>query len=415
MSSVRNRLYLVICGVGIALEYFDFIIFALLAPYIGDNFFPNSQKNAQLLQAFMVFSVGYIVRPVSAVVLGMISDVYGRKNALMLSILCMAFATVIIGVLPGYNSIGIAAPVLLVVARVIQGISHGAEMPLAITYISELNLSKKEFKCSLIYTFASVGAICSLVFCYLLENNFSSGEISSWGWRLPFLSGGLLAIVAIIFRYYALETPEFMNLPKVSKKNLLNDLFKNVKKILIGALVTFPVAIIVILGLFMPNAMQKFFAYEAKLAFKLSLIGMCYYTIVLPILGYMYKGEYRYRIYITSGVSMSIVVIFTFLSNLSSYITVLLFIIMFKTILASLGATYPMILANLFTTNHRNTAVAIGYNMAFSVAALLPTLCLNVVSNADELAIFFIILFTVIAIISVLAGIISKKYSVSSF
>lgn len=405
MSTInpKNYLYVAICSVGIAVEYFDFIIFALLAPYIGINFFPSDNPNTQLLEVFMVFAIGYVVRPISGVVLGVLSDIYGRKNALMISILCMAFATFSIGILPNYSSIGILAPIILVILRVVQGITHGAEMPIAITYISELNIKHKEFSCSLLYTFASFGAICSLLFCYYLENIMVESEIVQWGWRLPFMSGGVLAVIGVLFRLYAVETPEFKNLQTSNKKITYIDLVNNIKNILTGMLVTFPVALLVILGLFMPTMMYKFLAFDKETAFEISLIGMCYYTFILPTLGYFYNAHYKYIIYRVTAFCYILLVLYLLAFNLHGYIPVLLFILTFKTVLASFGATYPMILARLFNSKYRNTAVAIGYNLAFSMAAFMPSICLHLANSITSLLVILSIIFIGFSAIGVIA------------
>ncbi len=396
--------YILICCVGVAVEYFDFIIFALLAPYIGENFFPGEHESVQLLKTFMIFSLGYIVRPIGGVFLGHLSDKFGRKKILVSSIILTAIATLGIGSIPSYQEVGVLATAMLVVFRVIQGIAHGAEKPIAITYISELHIDRKGFYCSLLYSSASFGGVCSLVFCFLLEKYLSDSEIVSWGWRLPFISGGFLAVLGIVFRYYAMESPVFNNLGRYKNEKILEQLMNNISNIIVGTLITLLVACLVVMGLFIPSFLNNYLQIPHEEAFQLSLIGKIYYACILPILGFLYSYGSRKKIFTYSAVVILVSTYFiTQLLIINTYYSVLLYIVLLKTLLASLGASYPIMLSELFEDKFRNTGVAISYNIAFSISSLLPLLFLKNMKNITDDLYIIIMSFMLISLMALFA------------
>ncbi len=402
--------YSLLCSVGVAIEYFDFIVFALLAPYISKNFFPQADYGIQLIETFMVFSLGYLVRPLSGILLGMLSDKFGRKKALLVSIGLMASATITIGITPNYYSIGSMATVILVICRLLQGVAHGAEMPIAITYISELDFKHKGLQCSLLYSAASIGAICSLTLCYLLEYNLSDVQILDWGWRVPFLLGGTLAFVGILLRYFAIESPVFAKLEEPKNTMFLSEVKTNYKSLFVAFTITLLVSCLVIMGLFLPTFLNKYLGISHEAAFRLTLIGMIYYTIILPIFGWIYTAYSRWSCYFITAYIIAISSIFIFNLLLSdSYFKILFFIIMLKTLLASLGASYPMMLTELFSNKFRNTGIAISYNLAFSIGACMPTFFLLSLEKLSGDLIILVSTFVLLAVLSILALLYEKK------
>ena len=199
-------------ALGSALEYYDFIIYGMLAKYLSFIFFPVNDNFSTNIQTFSVFAMGYLARPLGGTVIGMISDIYGRKKAFLLIMLMMAFSTFAIGLLPTYNTYGIISPILLILCRLVQGISFGAELPGASVIVNEFSQNNgiKGRLFSILLSSTSLGSLVALLVLTVLTQNFSDIEIKNGLWRLPFLLGGGLAIISFYIRKQISETPEFL-------------------------------------------------------------------------------------------------------------------------------------------------------------------------------------------------------------
>jgi MHS family proline/betaine transporter-like MFS transporter len=192
--------------IGNVLELYDFAVYGYLAHVIAENFFPAEDEIAGLLAAFAVFAVGYLMRPIGGILIGHIGDRHSRKLALILSVGGMAVPTVLIGLLPTYATIGIAAPILLVLLRVAQGLSVGGEYVGSMVFLVE---SAPENRRGLYGAFCAAGAVCGILVgstvAAVLQAVFDPAEVEAWAWRLPFLAGGLLALVGFLLRRTLIE------------------------------------------------------------------------------------------------------------------------------------------------------------------------------------------------------------------
>src|SRR5213083_2788459 len=199
-SDVQRRLKAIFIGsVGNLVEWYDFYVYTAFALYFAASFFPGNNPVIQQLNAAILFAIGFIVRPVGGWLFGHLADHHGRRRALMVSVLLMCFGSLMIAVTPTYASIGAAAPALLGLARIIQGLSLGGEYGASATYLTEVADAKhRGFYSSFQYVTLIGGQLCAIVVLFLLQQVFLSGEqLRAWGWRIPFVIGALLAIVAL--------------------------------------------------------------------------------------------------------------------------------------------------------------------------------------------------------------------------
>jgi MHS family proline/betaine transporter-like MFS transporter len=196
--------------IGNALEWYDFTVYAFLATIIGRHFFPNSTETVALLATFAVFGVGFVARPVGGLLIGMFGDAKGRKPALLLTICLMALGTCMIGLLPTYATIGIWAPIMLVVARCLQGFSAGGEWGSSASYLVEWAPQKHR---GLYGSFHPggifLGQVVGTGVTALLSSNLGPDVMMSWGWRIPFLLGVVVGPLGLIVRNKVGETPIF--------------------------------------------------------------------------------------------------------------------------------------------------------------------------------------------------------------
>ena len=217
-------------SVGTLIEWYDFYIFGSLATVIANQFFPKTNPTAALLSTLATFAAGFIVRPFGALVFGRLGDIVGRKYTFLLTLILMGGSTFAIGLIPSYESIGFAAPILVLVLRLLQGLALGGEYGGAATYVAEhAPANKRGFYTSWIQTTATLGLFVSLGVILITRHSLDSdlqtsiAKFNDWGWRVPFLVSILLVIVSIYIRLKMNESPLFSKL-KAEGKTSVNPL-----------------------------------------------------------------------------------------------------------------------------------------------------------------------------------------------
>jgi len=205
-----DRRTLMAGAIGNVLEWYDFALYGYFAPVFAAMFFPSDQPSVSLLSAFGVFAIGFLARPLGALVFGYIGDTVGRREALTWSIILMAVPTVIVGLLPTYAAIGIAAPLALTLCRFLQGLSVGGEFTGSVTFLVEHAVpSQRGYIGSWAGFSAQVGALLGSGMGALVASNLTDEALHQWGWRLPFLLGSLIAFVGWYLRTRIPESPAF--------------------------------------------------------------------------------------------------------------------------------------------------------------------------------------------------------------
>jgi MHS family proline/betaine transporter-like MFS transporter len=197
-------------AIGNVLEWYDFGVYVFFAATIGHTFFPSTDHTSVLLASFGVFGVGFLMRPLGGIIIGRFGDTHGRKAALTLTIMTMAFGTVMVGVLPGYASIGLAAPLLLVVARLVQGFSAGGEWGGSTAFMAEwAPHGHRGWYASFQQASIALSLVLSSGTGALLSSILDPADLASWGWRIPFLFGIILALIGGYLRRNVGETPVY--------------------------------------------------------------------------------------------------------------------------------------------------------------------------------------------------------------
>src|ERR1700732_399246 len=203
---------IVAASLGNALEWFDFLVYGYFAVTISKVFFPSGNETASLLAAFGTFSVSFLVRPLGAVLIGAYTDRAGRKAGLTLSILLMVNGTTMTALMPGYATIGLAAPILILVARLLQGFSVGGEFGSAVTFLAEQTAGRKGFVASWQWASTGITGLLASGFGIALTSVLSPEQLADWGWRVPFLFGILVGPIGLYIRRRLDETPEYVEI-----------------------------------------------------------------------------------------------------------------------------------------------------------------------------------------------------------
>ncbi|BBE33932.1 MFS transporter [Sphingosinicella microcystinivorans] len=209
----RKRLKSIIGGAtGNLVEWYDWYVYAAFALYFAPHFFPEGDRTAQLMSSAAVFAVGFLMRPIGAWIMGIYADRHGRKAGLTLSVTLMCAGSLLIALTPDYQAIGVFAPALLVLARMMQGLSVGGEYGASATYLSEMaGRDRRGFFSSFQYVTLISGQLLAICVLLVLQAVLPEGALDSWGWRIPFAIGGVLAIVVFYIRRGLAETESFTN------------------------------------------------------------------------------------------------------------------------------------------------------------------------------------------------------------
>ncbi|MFZ4709488.1 MAG: MFS transporter, partial [Zwartia sp.] len=225
MSTPQSRKAIAVGAIGNILEWYDFAIYGYFATSIGRVFFPKADPVAQVLMAFGIFAIGFLMRPLGGIVIGYIGDRVSRQAALTVSIVAMAIPTFMVGVMPGYDTIGIAAPILLTLCRIIQGLSVGGEYPTSLIYMIErAPQNKRGFVGAMGSSSAFVGMLLGSGVGAALGAVLSPEHLDAWGWRIPFLFGLVIGLAGYLLRRGA---PEHSNHASAATINPVIETFKN--------------------------------------------------------------------------------------------------------------------------------------------------------------------------------------------
>jgi MFS family permease len=238
----KSKLWYVIIAssVGTLIEWYDFYIFGSLAIILSEQFFPQTNPTAAFLSTLATFAAGFIVRPFGAIVFGRLGDLVGRKYTFMVTLILMGGSTFAIGLIPGYSTIGILAPVLVLILRLLQGLALGGEYGGAATYVAEhAPASKRGFYTSFIQTTATLGLFVSIGVILAVRETMGIAEFNAWGWRIPFLLSAVLVAVSVFIRLRMQESPLFSKIKSEGKisKNPIKESFgkkENLKLVLLA-------------------------------------------------------------------------------------------------------------------------------------------------------------------------------------
>lgn len=217
-------------SLGTLIEWYDFYIFGSLAVVLATKFFPSDNPTAAFLSTLATFAAGFVVRPFGALFFGRLGDIIGRKYTFLVTLLIMGFSTFLIGCIPGYDSIGYAAPILVLILRLLQGLALGGEYGGAATYVAEYSQPhRRGYWTSWIQTTATAGLFISLIVILVTKTSLSAEEFDSWGWRVPFWISILMVGVSYVIRRNMKESPLFAQAKKEGKtsKNPLKESFGN--------------------------------------------------------------------------------------------------------------------------------------------------------------------------------------------
>jgi MHS family proline/betaine transporter-like MFS transporter len=359
---------IVAASLGNAIEWFDFLVYGYFAVTISKVFFPTGNETASLLLTLGTFGAAYVMRPIGAIVIGAYTDRKGRRAGLTLSIMLMVVGTTMTAVTPGYRMIGLAAPLLILFARLTQGFSVGGEFGSAVTFLAEQTASRKGFVAS--WQWASTGITNFLAsgFGILLASFLSPAQLSGWGWRIPFLFGLLVGPIGLYIRRRLDETPEYVDIEPT--RTPVRDVMREhpIEGLLaIGASAISNSSAYIIL--YIPTYAMKELHLPAATGFTATLVGAVVLGIASPFAGHL-SDRYG-RGGILTGMAWRFVVstypVFSLMVAYPSLATAIFAAGWLSLVKAGYSGVLPSQLAELFPTRIRGIGVSLSFAIAVTI------------------------------------------------
>jgi MHS family proline/betaine transporter-like MFS transporter len=353
---------------GNALEWFDIAIYGFFAIYIGKHFFPTTNQTASLLLTFGTFGASYLVRPIGGIVLGAYADKRGRKAALMMSVGLMMLGTAIVAVMPSYASIGLAAPIGVFAARLIQGFSAGGEFGASTAMLIEHAPHRRGFLASWQFATQGLSTLMAATCGFALARLLSHDALESWGWRVPFFLGLLIGPVGLYLRRFLEDAPDFKQ--AVRTDTPVRDVFLAQKRMVIVATGALAVSTSVnYLLQYLPTFAIRELHLPASTSFAATMLGGLILTCVTPFAGHLSDRIGRLTQMTTVGLLLVVSVYPAFLYTIDHLSAVTLFaLVAWLALLKSIyfGAL-PALMSELFPTATRSTGMSVAYNIGVTV------------------------------------------------
>lgn len=369
--SEKNSLYFKLLPatvMGNALEFFDFTIYGIFAATIGQVFFPLENPTASLIASWGTFAVGFLMRPLGALVFGYLGDKFGRRYSLSGTVLLTGFPTLFIGLLPGYEQIGLAAPLILIICRLLQGLCTGGEYNGAAIFALEHFGKLRPGTIGGIITASCVIGAFLATFSGFLISHYGS----DWMWRLPFIFGAFISFIGFIIRYYMNETPEFSHLKE--KKGVKNYTLRTIYTSYPGSsFISFMVgslngALSYTLFGFLNVYLSKYLGIEAAIAMQYNLLGLSFFMFFSPLAGYFldcYGGQTALR-FAASAVFIGALPTFFLLQTLNP-ILILLGQALLGILVAGIAGAGHGFMQELFPVQARYRGVSINFCLGMAL------------------------------------------------
>jgi len=374
--------------IGSALEYYDFFIYAQAAALIFPQlFFPSGNPKAAIVASLATYGVGYVARPIGAFVLGHLGDTHGRKNVLLICMFLMGFSTMAVGLLPTYHQIGMAAPALLVVLRLVQGFAVAGEISGASSMILEhAPFGRRGYYASFTLQGVQAGQILAAAVFLPLAAFMPEDMFNSWGWRIPFLLSALVLVAGYIIRREVHETPAFSaegahgELPKSPIREAFANSTPDMIRVICMALMNVIPVVATIFGAAYAVQASYGIGFHKSVYLWIPVVGNILAVLVIPLVGNLSDRVGR-RMPMIVGSLLAGLLSFGYLYAISIRnvpLAIVMSLLMWGVVYQGYNAIFPSFFPELFPTRSRVSAMAIAQNIGTTITALLPALFASV-------------------------------------
>ncbi|MCO6544462.1 MAG: glycine betaine/L-proline transporter ProP [Gilliamella sp.] len=410
-------------ALGNAMEWFDFGVYGFLAYVLGQVFFPDASPSVQMVAALATFSVPFLVRPLGGLVFGILGDKFGRQKVLSITIIIMSLSTFCIGLIPSYASIGIVAPILLLLAKFAQGFSIGGEYSGAAIFVAEYSPDRKRGFMGSWLDFGSIaGFLVGAGLVVLLSSILGKVAFHDWGWRIPFLFALPLGLIGLYLRHALDETPAFQqhtdlmdqnvrdhitNQPKMTFKQIIIKYWKSLL-VCVGLVIVTNVTYYMLLT-YMPSYLSHNLNYDTDHGVLIIIAIMIGMLFVQPLIGFI-SDKIGRRPFIIGGSLGLLILAYPSFVMINSDIVGLIFLglLILAVLLNCFTGVMASILPAIFPTSIRYSALAISFNISVLVAGATPTVAAWLVEESNNLYMPAYYLM-VVALVGLLTGIKMKE------
>lgn len=360
-------------SVGNLIEWYDWYVYSAFAVYFSAEFFPKGDPTSQLLNTAAIFAVGFLMRPIGSLLMGRYADRHGRRAALTLSITVMAGGSLIIACTPSYESIGIMAPIILVLARLLQGLSLGGEYGTSATYLSEMASSgRRGFYSSFQYVTLVAGQMVALGVQIVLQQLLSEPDMKAWGWRIPFIIGAMGAVAVLWLRRTMDESEQFSNIKSQKRESAGT----------VRALMKHPKAVLTVVGLTLGGTvafytyttyLQKFMVNTVGLPKEvvswINFVALLIFVVLQPIAGLLSDKIGRRPLLMAFGILGTLLTapIFFFMEKTTEPIIAFLLMMVGLIIVTGYTSINAIVKAELFPTEIRALGVGLPYALTVAI------------------------------------------------
>jgi MHS family proline/betaine transporter-like MFS transporter len=370
MSTISATKRTLLAGaVGNVLEWYDFALYGYFAPIFASLFFPSNSPAVSLISAFGVFAVGFLARPLGAMLFGYWGDTLGRRNALAWAILLMAVPTCMVGLLPTYQSIGVIAPIALTCCRFLQGLSVGGEFTGSATFLVEhASASQRGYIGSWAGFSAQIGALLGSGVGALIASNFADDTLHEWGWRIPFMMGGLIAVVGWYVRTGVPESPAFETIRQAGglTTSPIRDVFMTHQLAVakVGGLVWLHGVAFYLLYVYLTTYLTTVTQVPLATVLVMNTGCMALLALLIPLMGAWSDRIGQIPLLITGAAGIALLAYPSFLWLTSNHLPRMIAAQVLLTLLVAcyMGPFFATV-TELFPTSQRYTGLSVGYNM----------------------------------------------------
>ena len=371
-DGLRRRRAFVGAVTGHVIEWYDYGIYGFLAVYMGQLFFASEDPTISLLSSFAVFALSFFIRPLGGLVFGPMADRIGRKQTLLIVLICMAGSTCLIGLLPTHATVGLAAPILLVLLRCIQGFSAGGEIGTVTSFIAEYaGPGKRGHSTSWLMTTAVLGLLLGSLVANGMSALLGEAAMLSWGWRIPFLFAGVLGMIAIYIRLKLEDSPEFLAIVAAgesSKAPLRETMTWGRALMLVFCIITVHASIFYLVLTYASTFIGEILQFSGTVRFWFIISACLLAAAVMPIGGIMSDKWGRKPVLLVSGVAATLSMLWFFLAApgatpVSFFFPLMACALSFGFYASSTYAT----MTELLPTKIRSTGIAVAYNLPVAI------------------------------------------------
>jgi len=374
MERSTARRVIVAGTIGNVLEWFDFAIYGYFAAAIGRTFFPHEDPVAQVLAAFGIFAVGFLVRPLGGVLMGHVGDRFGRRAALTISVMAMAIPTFLVGLLPGYAVLGVAAPVILIVLRMIQGLSVGGEMSTSIVFMVEQAPPNRR---GLVGAMAYIGAVGGILLGSsvgaVLAALMPAAALEAWGWRIPFLMGLLVGLAGLFVRRHIQERPKTGPASASPFRDAVRGHGRSI--LTLWAMTVFNAVTFYLLFVYIVSWVQTVDGLSPARALEINSISMLALMVLMLVTGWLSDRVGRRPLMVAgAGLTLVLALPLFWLMHHADGLLVLLGQLGFVVTLGLYVGPQPAAMAESVAAPVRCMTMALGYNMTLAILGGLSPL-----------------------------------------